>query len=666
MQRVLFTSVCRPIGPAHGDAPSVGYELLHGQVTRAQGMFSPRALHLHFSLEYVAENIEAPCVVLQYPSRAELIAELQKGYDFVGVSFLLALFHRLQEVVALVRQHAPASKIVLGGYGTVMSDEELLPYGDYICREEGVAFMRRLLGEPALPMPYRHPLITSQLRVFGTRVSTTGMVFAGLGCPNGCDFCCTSHYWKRRHIRLLETGKDIHEVVARYLELDPQISLVVLDEDFLLNKRRALQFRDEVVAAGRALSIFAFASIRALSQYRVEQLVEMGIDGLWIGYEGKRSGFPKQQGRPVEELFVDLRRHGISILASMIVGMPHQDAAVVQQELDGLLALEPSLCQFLIYGPTPGTPFYQRVVQEGLLRRDLVADRALYYRKCDGFTAMVDHPQLSAATIEAQQRDCFRQDFERLGPSVYRSVETWLHGYLTMRESPNPMLRKKAQSLAEDVRKAYPVFLAGRLLGPNRVIRRKIAALQRRVHEQLGRPTVGERVRGVLAVGMALWTALTLKLQWFQHPALVRHEYRVPAAEPKLARAWRQLRKLRQGLLLERSPEGAVWLRLHGELRAGQAVQLSAQLRRALRRTRDQLVLDCKRLTEMESEAASRLVERLQEYRDRIRIVVPAELVQQWAAALAVFTLQVAPRLRAYAGADSPRWAGRTGSYHAE
>ncbi|MBK9129903.1 MAG: hypothetical protein IPM13_19310, partial [Phycisphaerales bacterium] len=589
-------------------------------------------MHLHFSLDYVAENLDAPCVVLQYPSRAELIAELQKGYDYVGISFLLALFHRTQDVVALVRRHAPATRIVLGGYGTVLADEVLAPYADHICREEGVGFMRELLGEPALPMPYRHPLITSKLRVFGAQVSTTGMVFAGLGCPNGCDFCCTSHFFKRKHIRLLPTGKDIYAVVERYLELDPAISLVVLDEDFLLNKRRALEFREEVVRGGKALSIFAFASIRALSQFTVTEIVEMGIDGLWIGYEGKRSGFKKQEGRPVEELFAELRAHGVSILASMIVGLPYQDAAIVQRELDGLLELEPSLCQFLIYGPTPGTPFYDRVTKAGLLRKDLAADPRLYYKKCDGFTAMVDHPQLSPAEIEAQQRDCFRQDFERLGPSIYRSVEAWLSGYLTLRQSSNPLLRQ-GSGVRADVRKAYPVFLAGRLLGPNRTIRRKIAALQRAVHAALGRPTLGERLLAVAATGMALWTSLTLRLQWFQHPRLVKHSYRMPVAEPGFARAWRKLRKLRQGLSLDRTPEGAVWLRLRGELCAPKAERLSTRLQRALRRSRDELVLDCGRLTSMESEAAQRLAAALRIYRGRIRVLVPTALVQSGAAA---------------------------------
>ena len=122
------------MGPRYGDAPSVGYELLHSQVTRAQGVFSQRAVHVHFSLEYIAENLDAPTVVLQYPSKSELIRELKKGYDYVGISFLLAVMHKMKEMVALIRRYSPNTKIVLGGYGTVLKDEELKPYADYICR----------------------------------------------------------------------------------------------------------------------------------------------------------------------------------------------------------------------------------------------------------------------------------------------------------------------------------------------------------------------------------------------------------------------------------------------------------------------------------------------------------------------------------------------------
>jgi haloalkane dehalogenase len=173
-EKVLLTTVCRPLGPKYGDAPSVGYELLYRQVTLAQGIFSPRTVNIQFSLEYIAENLDAPTMVLQYPSKRELIRELKKGYDYVGISFLMAIFHKVKEMVAVIRQHAPNTKIILGGYGTVLTDEELAPYADYICREEGVGFMRRLLGEPEIPMPYKHPLIVSNLKVFGWKVSGTG------------------------------------------------------------------------------------------------------------------------------------------------------------------------------------------------------------------------------------------------------------------------------------------------------------------------------------------------------------------------------------------------------------------------------------------------------------------------------------------------------------
>ncbi|MBK7645043.1 MAG: hypothetical protein IPJ19_18685 [Planctomycetes bacterium] len=643
-RKVLFTSVCRPLGPAHGDGPSVGYELLHGQVTRAQGMFSPRSLHLHFALEYIAENLEAPSVVLQYPSRRELVRELEKGYDYVAVSFLLAVFHRMQEVVALVRKHAPGSKIVLGGYGTVLSDEVLAPYADHICREEGVAYMRELLGEAPIEMPYRHPLVVSHLKVFGAKVSKTGMVFAGLGCPNGCDFCCTSHFFKRRHIRLLPSGKDIYAVVERYLEIDPGISLVVLDEDFLLNKRRALEFRECVLRGGKALSLFVFASIKAISQYSTEEILEMGIDGMWIGYEGTRSGYAKQQGRAPEELFRELREHGVSILASMIVGLPYQDEAIVQQEFDGLMALEPDLCQFLIYGPTPGTPFFERTLKDGLLRRGLREDRELYYKSCDGFTAMVEHPTLAPQTIEALQQRCFREDFQRLGPSIYRAVGTWLRGQRTLARSTNPMLRRKSERFARELRNAYPVFLAGRLFGPARAVRRRIGALQREVHAAIGPPTLGERARSVVAAGLALWTAFTLRLGLFQDPRLTKHAWRLPAEARRPARIWQRLVDARKAVHVERRPDGAVWLRLHGAMRAEDTARIAQQTREALRRTRDRLVLDLKGLNNFDGESAQHLADVLGEYRARIRILAPSTLAHPGVTtALAAFSVYHSP-----------------------
>jgi hypothetical protein len=139
--------VCRPFGgPGEGD--SVGAELFHAQVTREQGIFSYRQIIRCWGLDYIAENIHVPTVVLHYPSEREFVRELKaRPYDYVGINFVVATFHKVKRMAGFVRRHSPKTKIILGGYGTVLRDEELRPSSDYVCREEGVGFMRRLLGE---------------------------------------------------------------------------------------------------------------------------------------------------------------------------------------------------------------------------------------------------------------------------------------------------------------------------------------------------------------------------------------------------------------------------------------------------------------------------------------------------------------------------------------
>ena len=78
---------------------------------------------------------------------------------------------------------------------------------------------------------------------------------SGRGCPYGCDFCSTSHFFKRQHLKLLTTGADVYEVVKKHLAINPGAQFTILDEEFLLDKKRALEFRDKVMESGNPISI---------------------------------------------------------------------------------------------------------------------------------------------------------------------------------------------------------------------------------------------------------------------------------------------------------------------------------------------------------------------------------------------------------------------------
>lgn len=624
--RLLLTSVMKPLGPAYGDAESVGYELLHAQVTRAQGMFSPRAVHKQFSLDYIAENLETPAVVLHYPSRKELIKELKKGYDYVGISFIVVTWHRMKELAALVREHSPKSKIILGGFGTVLPDEALKPWCDHICRGEGVAFMRDLLGQGPLEL-HKHPVLESRLKVFSKTVSYTGMIFAGLGCPNGCDFCSTSHFFKRQHLRLLRTGADVYGVVKRHLEINPDAQFTILDEEFLLDRKRALEFRDLVVEGGRPLSIFAFASIKALSLYEPRELIEMGVDGVWIGFEGEHSGYDKRAGRSVESIFRALKENGVTILASMIVGFDYQTPLIIERELGNLLGMKPDLCQFMIYNPNPGTPLYERVVAKDLLRPQYKENPALYWKVASGFKSLLKHPVMDAGEIEAAQKNCFETDFRRLGPSIYRVTETMFTGYLAHKDSPSAFLRMRAMRLARELRNSYPVFLPGQLFGPNSAARRRVGELKKRLHAEFGLPTLREKALAIAAVAAALWTGFKLRFNLFQNPELERRAYRMPPEgfipawlKERFAENWEKL----SVRFYEDPRRRELLVRLEGILERANSAELSKRLEVYLKETKGKLVLDMARVKSMEKAAAEEICAKLSAYRSRIKISLPA------------------------------------------
>ena len=207
-------------------------------------------------------------------------------------------------------------------------------------------------------------------------------------------------------------------------------------------------------------------------------------------------------------------------------------------------------------------------------------------------------------------------------------LEGRLLGYLKLKDSPNPLLRAKADYYANELRYAYPVFLAGRLLGPNHAIRRWIGDLERRIHAELGRPALGQRFKSVFAIGAALWTALTLKLDIFQHPKLIRTTYRLPGKRWGAFEMWEELhRKFASpdfSIQVElQHAKQLVWMRLEGALSKRDAEGLAHRIHESLARSKNQLVLDFNKLKWDKATDLQPLREKLADYRSRIRVVLP-------------------------------------------
>lgn len=528
-QKLLLTSVCQPFGQEHGDGFGASYEGSH-QIMWAQGIFRTRATTTQWGIDFIAENLQIPTTTLHYPTMEQFIAEIRKGYDYIGIAFVVATFHKMVPMVEAIREHAPGTQIILGGYGTAM-DKDLTPYADHICQGEGVAFMRRLLGEP-VDRPLRQPAITQRQSVFSMPVlGQVGYIIAGLGCPNGCDFCATSHYYKREHIRLLPDGGSILQAIqdlrSRYPDM---VDFWINDEDFLLDEKRGREFLAAIRRSDLPpLSLSIFSSVKALSQFSAAELVEMGIDWIWVGVEGKRAGYDKMRGRSYRDLFADLQQHGISVLASMIIGFDYQTPEIIEAEFEELMRLRPSMSQFLIYGPAHGTPGYKRLVEAGRFRPEIRDDTS----KQDGFYPAYTHPHMEPEQLLSIHRDLYRREFERLGPSIYRVVEDYLNGHVNLRGHRNERIRAKAAKYGQTAHESM-VLMPGGLPYLNAPVRDWLAGLLERTRRETGPMNWKQRLQAKVVPVLMQLTRYKLEHGIGQQPESTQRSYRMPRPQVQL------------------------------------------------------------------------------------------------------------------------------------
>jgi hypothetical protein len=425
--RVLLSSVFKPfaVNDDYGSRAINPAELYHNQVTREQGPFSLRMFHRSWGLSFLQHNIRAACTVLDFPTRRRFVAELRDGrYDVVGISGIIVNAGKVREMCRLVREHSPRSTIVVGGHVTALPELPSMIDADYIVRGEGIGWLRRFLGE-ADDRPLVHPVLPSS---FGFRVmgvpgggGRSATIVPSVGCPMGCNFCTTSAFFggKGRMVNFFRTGQQLFEVMCEAETALKVSSFFMMDENFLLYRRRALELLACMRKHGKAWSLYVFSSANAIRQYDIRELVDLGVEWIWLGLESRASQYGKLAGVDTLALTRELQAHGICVLGSTIVGLEHHTPANLPDELDEAVAHDAVFHQFMLYTPMPGTPLYAETAAAGRLL-DGVSLADIHGQHRFNFR----HPHIGVEDSKLWLDRAFRLDYERNGPSLFRLIRT--------------------------------------------------------------------------------------------------------------------------------------------------------------------------------------------------------------------------------------------------
>lgn len=493
-KRILFTTIFRPFSKPGkynlaGDEKFLDY--FSNRLTRESGMYPLHDNHPTVAPHLIASNLDADVVVLEVPTIEEFKQEITKGYDILCITFLTLHFPKLTHMIAWARKLAPDMKIVIGGFGTALYDLDRLEV-DGICQEEGIGFMRKLLGQD-LQDPVTHPIISFDI---GLRIGVqqpglpkkrVGILVNGFGCPHACEFCSTSAYFGRKHVPLIRSGQDLLETMARY-DREAQIrDFIIYEEDFYLYKR---QIEDFVAAARKHPTLFSYgcySTIKSFSRHDIEDLVESGLSHAWIGVESRDSPFAKSVGRSIHDVFAELQRYGVTTTGSIIAGLDNHTKDNLPLEFEHLASLFPATVQISNLIAGPGTPLRQRLAEENRLYEDVrLHDSHLY-------SEHVIHPEFGRGDLRKFIFQGYDYIYNRIGPALYRIMKTWFQGATNLRSSPRERLRARGELLAHRARALRPVFLDSAEYLPNDEIRKAVETCLGDMAQELGPPDERDR-----------------------------------------------------------------------------------------------------------------------------------------------------------------------------
>jgi len=514
--RVLLSSVFKPFAQddEFGSRAINPMELYHNQVTRAQGPFSLRMFHRSWGLMFIHANITAPATLVDFPTRERFVRELETGrYDIVGISGIVANVGKVREMCRLVRQHSPESTVVVGGHVTAIPGIERLIDADHVVRGEGVAWMRRFLGEDER-RPLVHPAIRSSVRFRvmglpgprgGGRPAAT--IIPSVGCPLGCNFCTTSAFFggKGKFVNFYESGDALFQVMCEVERTLGTSAFFMMDENFLLYKRRALQLLDCMKRTGKAWSLYVFSSANAIRKYDIRQLVELGIEWIWLGLESAGAGYAKLAGTDTLDLVRALQAHGICVHGSTIIGLEHHTPSNVLEDIDRAIAHDTVFHQFMLYTPVPGTPLHARLAaEERLLDVDLADIHGQYKFN-------FRHTAISRDDSKALLDRAFRLDFERNGPSLYRLIRTMQQRWRRYGGDSDPRVRSRVAATARQLRGGYGAALWAMqryLRRSNPQVAERIGCLIAEVEQEFGLAArIASRTLGPVLLCGSRWDA---------------------------------------------------------------------------------------------------------------------------------------------------------------
>ncbi|MDP8222473.1 MAG: radical SAM protein [Candidatus Lernaella stagnicola] len=303
--------------------------------------------------------------------------------DLVGISVLTQRAPRAYQIADHFRRRGV--KVVLGGAHVTLNPEEAEGHADTLVLGEAEYVWRQLLDDFSagrlqprycadrlhdlddLAAPRFDLIRNNRYYTLLRPIQTTR------GCPHRCEFCTVSSVYGHtyRHRPVEQVIEDIRAIRAtsRYV--------FFVDDNLAADPKYARELFEALIplkiswSAQLNLNFADDENLLALAARSGFQMAVCGIENVNSENLASINKAAVNDPKQYRELITRYRRHGVLVLAGMIMGFDTDTEASIAENIEFMTTERLPIISLYLLTPFPGTPLFDRFAQEGrLLTRD--------------------------------------------------------------------------------------------------------------------------------------------------------------------------------------------------------------------------------------------------------------------------------------------------------
>ncbi|MCM8761239.1 MAG: B12-binding domain-containing radical SAM protein [Candidatus Omnitrophica bacterium] len=197
-------------------------------------------------------------------------------------------------------------------------------------------------------------------------------IITSRGCPGSCTFCCTKHIFSKT-FRMRSVANIIAEIEG-LVNGHGIREIHIADDIFTLNKKRALEFCDEVKKRDLGVHFQFMNGLRAdcVDREILVALKNIGIKTVGYGVESGNDAILKRIKKNIpldvtRKAFKLSKELGFETWAFLIFGLPGETEETIKDTITFTKELDPDFAKFLILKPYPGSDVYAELLRDNLI-----------------------------------------------------------------------------------------------------------------------------------------------------------------------------------------------------------------------------------------------------------------------------------------------------------